>query len=210
MNPGIKRPYSKILRKYNIENFEDYVFQYQDFFCNDIVKEPGLTFEYYDLKRCFPNAKFVIIVREPKDNIRSILDRLKIPGNLENLIVNDWPELKKSPAWQINLDSCWLDYCSKSYIDSLAYRWKLSSDTYLKNKNDFILFKYEDFLANKKDSIEKLSYKLSLPVKNDITSYVDKQYQPKGNKINNYKKFYGDNLKYIEEHCIENSKKLGY
>ena len=52
------------------------------YFSTDIIKEPDLTFHYEALLNYFPKAKFVFVIRDPRDNIRSILNRLKISGNL--------------------------------------------------------------------------------------------------------------------------------
>ena len=50
-----------------------------------IVKEASLTFLYPQLAARFPGARFVFVVREPLANLKSVLDRLGLPGDLERL-----------------------------------------------------------------------------------------------------------------------------
>ncbi|NEP45581.1 MAG: hypothetical protein F6K35_42755, partial [Okeania sp. SIO2H7] len=54
-------------------------------FSRDIVKEPNLTLLDRELAEYFPNSDFVFVIRDPRDNIRSILNRLQLPGNLTKL-----------------------------------------------------------------------------------------------------------------------------
>ena len=50
----------------------------QKFFSSSLVKDPNFTFFMDQLRGTFPLAKFVFIVRDPRDNIRSMLNRLAI------------------------------------------------------------------------------------------------------------------------------------
>ena len=207
---AISRPGSKILRKYGVEGFDDFVYRYRKEFSRKIVKEPGLTFDYEGLKEYFPKARFVMIMREPKDNIRSILNRLKVPGHLKWLAPEDWPELKKSPAWRINLDSSWLGHWPESYVDSLAYRWRLSAETYFNQPEAFTLIRYEDFLDDKKATVEGLARTLGFEVVVDIAGDVDKQYQPKGRRVTDYDEYFGENIPWIRKQCNDWAERLGY
>lgn len=207
---AIRHPGSKILRKYGVEGFDDFIYRYRKEFARKIVKEPGLTFDYQCLKEYFPKAHFVMIMREPKDNIRSILNRLKVPGHLKCLDPEEWPELKKSPAWRINLDSSWLGYCPESYVDSLAYRWRLSAEIYLNEPGNFTLIRYEDFLADKKGTVEGLAHALGFKVVADIAGKVDDQYQPKGKHVKDYDDYYGKNIEWIRKQCDPLAGELGY
>lgn len=207
---SIKRPGSRILRNYGVEGFDDYLYRYRREFSRRIVKEPSLTFDYEQLRLYFPNAQFVMILREPKDNIRSILNRLKLPGNLSRLNPEEWPELHRSPAWRMILDSSWLGHWPKSYVDSLAYRWRIAANAYLCSPESFVMVRYEDFLNDKKATVERLAESLSLQVVNDISGKVDNQFQPKGKRVSDYHEYYGRNLQYIQEQCSALASELGY
>lgn len=207
---AINRPGAKLLRRYGVEGFDDFVYRYRREFFRKIVKEPGLTFDYEDLKVFFPKARFVMIMREPKDNVRSILNRLKVPGNLKWLEPEEWPELKKSPAWRINFDSSWLGHWPESYVDSLAYRWRLSAEIYFSKPDEFILIKYEDFLSDKKGVVEGLARELGFDVVSDISGKVDNQYQRKGARVADYDAYFGENIACISKQCDDFAARLGY
>ena len=207
---AISRPGSKILRKYGVEGFDDFVYRYRKEFSRKIVKEPGLTFDCQGLKEHFPKARFVMIMREPKDNIRSILNRLKVPGHLKWLKPEDWPELKKSPAWRMNLDSSWLGHWPESYVDALAYRWRLSAETYFNEPEVFTLIRYEDFLEDKKTIVEGLARTLGFEVIVDVAGKVDKQYQPKGRGVTDYEEYFGENIIWVRKQCDDWAEKFGY
>ncbi|MBW4933796.1 sulfotransferase family protein [Marinobacter sp. F4206] len=207
---AINRPGAKILRRYGVEGFDDFIYRYRKEFSRKIVKEPGLTFDYECLRTYFPKARFVMIMREPKDNIRSILNRLKVPGNLKELDPEEWPELKRSPAWRINLDSSWLGHWPESYVDSLAYRWRLSAETYFSQPEAFILIRYEDFLADKKGIVEGLAQNLGFGIASDVAGKVDNQYQSKGKRVMDYEEYYGGNIACIRQQCGDFSERLGY
>src|SRR5690606_37975827 len=69
-------------RLFNRElTFRQFIVRSKDFFSKKIVKEPSFTFFYDELRREFPEATFVLIVRDPHENVRSILNRLEIPGD---------------------------------------------------------------------------------------------------------------------------------
>jgi hypothetical protein len=178
-------------------------------FSSEIIKEPHLTVFYKELKSEFQESKFVFIVRNPLDNIRSILDRLNVNGNKKNLSKSE----KKSffHSWNLLLNNHWIGGNKSQYIEVLAERWNIISNVYLQNKDDIILIKYEDFLSNKQKTLDDLAKILELEIVTDITHNLDRQYQPKGNSEIDLKEFFGEeNYKIIERLCKENMKELGY
>jgi len=179
-------------------------------FSSEIIKEPHLSVFYKELKQKYPKAKFLIIVRNPFDNIRSILDRLNIDGYKLELTKKE----KKAffHSWQLLLNNRWIGGSKKHYIDVLAERWNIITDTYYKNKEEMHLIKYEDFVHNKYASIKNIANELNLKSINDISEILDKQYQPKGKKRDiAVKDFFGEeNLSRITNICKENMQKLGY
>ncbi|MCH2556035.1 MAG: sulfotransferase [Alcanivorax sp.] len=207
---SIRHPEWKVLIQYGIGSFEEYIYKYRESFKKEIIKEPGLTFFYKELSRVFPRAKFVMIVRHPMDNIRSILNRLRVPGDLETLDIESYPLVKESPAWRINLDTRWMGYVASNYVDALAYRWKVGARTYLENKENFVLLKYEDFLINKDAYVKQLANEVGLQVNNDISAFLDKQYQSKGNSKIDTKCFFAENYQTIKRMCSKEAELLGY
>jgi hypothetical protein len=178
-------------------------------FSRAIIKEANLTVFYAELKAHFPESQCVFVVRDPRDNIRSLLNRLDIPGDAPYL---DKGHLKKVPrGWYIVIDGGWLGLQGNNYIEMLAARWNLLADVYLKNRKEMELIRYEDFLEDKADSIYWLAKRLGLAPTNDISDKVDTQYQPRGNREVNWDAFFGDeNLQRIERICGDRMRFFGY
>lgn len=207
---AIQHPEWKILLRYGIGSFEEYIYKYKKEFSREIIKEPTMTYFYDEIRAIFPNAKFVMVQRNPFDNIRSILNRLKLPGNLESVNFSDYPELANSTAWRINLDSTWLGHVPLNYIDALAFRWKLAARIYLNNQDGMLLLKYEDFIADKVSKIEGLADRLGLEKTHDVSGSVDRQYQRKGDSSIDLDEFFGDNYSIIYRMCHQEAELLGY
>lgn len=207
----IPDPSWQLIYKYQLDDFENFIFYYKNYFSREIIKEPSLTFFYSDLLQTFPNAKYVMILRNPYENIRSILNRLGIPGNRNEIEFSDWDSLKYYPTWKLALDSTWLGCQSNNYIEALAWRWCKAADVYLENTDRLIVIKYEDFLSNKMASIEGVAEKLAMDVTSDIKNHVDIQFQGKGNSTLKGIDFFGErNYKIIKDICGERSRGLGY
>jgi len=178
-------------------------------FSRDIIKEPNLTILHQELIEYFPRSKFVFVLRDPRDNIRSILDRLKLPGNLPGLKQEHWAKIP--PAWKLILDCRWLGLEGENYIELLAARWSFMADVFLKSQDKMRLICYEDFLKDKIGEITRLSQDLELKQVNDIADKVDIPFQPPGNRNVKWIEFFGhDNLACIDRICCQNMKQLGY
>ncbi len=196
---------------FKLLDFSEFIKKHRYEFSKDIIKEPSLSFYTDELIKEFPEAKFIWIVRNPHQNIRSILNRLKIPGNLKKINFDDFLELKKTPAWKVNLQSKMYGHQSSNYIEAMAFRWNYAINIYKKNKDKIILIKYEDFLSDKKQFIDSLAFNLDINLKESIDDYLNVQYQPKGNANLDLNDFFGiENYNIIKEICEENMKELGY
>lgn len=178
-------------------------------FSRDIVKEPNLTLFYKELVEYFPSSRFVFVIRDPRDNIRSILNRLKIPGNLSKLSSEYRGEM--TAAWELIVDNGWLGLKGENYIEMLAERWNLMADVFLTNQQQMIVSRYELFVKDKVAAIEWLAQDLNLPEVNDIAGKVDIQFQPRGNNNVKWGDFFGsENLSKIEDICAEKMSQLDY
>lgn len=200
------------LRKAILEKellFKDLVCMNKYYFSFDIIKDPNFIFFLEEVRACFPLSKFVFIVRDPRDNIRSILNRLKLPGNLTSLGDDHLDSIPE--AWRMIIEGMIPSIEGKNYVEKLANRWRLATDSYLQSVDQMILIRYEDFVLDKVFQINKLATTLGLEMTNDIVDYVDVQYQPRGQKNVNFADFYGsDNLEKIELACVSQMKKFGY
>lgn len=169
-------------------------------FSRDIIKEPYLTFIYPQLRRLMPDARIAFVIRDPRDNIRSILNRLEIPGNLNQLEIKPdelpraWSSFFESNLWGIEYEH---------YIDILAARWVLAANVYLECPDEMVLIRYEDFLADKTGAIRRLASSLGLNAFKDISDRIDVQFQPKGKDRGiPWETFFGkSNLRRIDDIC---------
>ncbi len=179
------------------------------YFARPIVKEPNLTFLFDQVVRIYPpSVKFVFIVRDPRDNIRSILNRLKVPGNLVNLD-SYYPNfsIHEKAIFDKNIFS----YQTDHYISQLAERWNMAADIYFRSEEDVYLVRYEDFKRDKVSFISNLALKMGFKPKFDIAAKIDIQYQPKGNHDISWLDFFGQkNLDRIINICGSGMQRVGY
>ncbi len=152
---------------------EDYVRKFSHPFSKDIIKEPNSTFFIEQLQEYFYLHKYIFILRNPLDNIRSILNRLGLPGDKQDIDLNDVP---------VNWRSMFNKTKGKDHITVLANRWvEANSQSNIIKSDACILIKYEDFLLDKERCIESIAHKIGFKPKKSIKHIMDKQFQPKGN-----------------------------
>lgn len=187
----------------------DLIVRHRRAFSRDLIKEPHLTLLYPELVRFFPEAQFVFIVRDPRDNIRSILNRLNAGGNDDHSASATLTH--PNPLWQLVLDGRPLGIGGASYVERLAERWKQCASIYLDHAPEMHLVRYEDFRDDKVGTVDRLAAALGLPRQNDISDRVDWQYQPRGDRSVPWREFFGTtNLELIEEICREQMMMLNY
>ncbi|MFI8687628.1 sulfotransferase [Rossellomorea sp. NPDC077527] len=192
-------------------SIEDLISNNKYDFSKDILKEPALTFIYSDLIKYFPNSKYIFVIRDPRENIRSILNRIKLRGDLNELSAIEKKSLKMIPnVWDQIVNGEDLGITGQNYIEILAKRWNIATNIYMDNEN-FHLVKYEDFIEDKANYIERLAIDIGLKKKFEILNKTDIQFQPPGNRSIPLEDFFGKmNLNIIENTCRENMNKLGY
>lgn len=157
---------------------EDFVRANKADFCRKIIKEPNLTLYIPELLALYPDSRCVFVVRNPVDNVRSILDRLGLSGNLDDSYREECKHI--SHAWRLTLNGSWFGLKGNGYIESLAHRWNHIVDFYRRHPETFVLIRYEDFTANKENSIRRLLRSLELTEVRSIGSIKDQQFQKKG------------------------------
>lgn len=191
------------------QSFEAFVKTHRWAFSRDVVKEPHLTFLYGPLRRRFPRARYAMVIRDPRDNVRSILNRLDIPGDREAITLEAYE--KAIPIWQEIVRSTSIGVKEAQYVAALAARWNRATDVYLTHTEQIELIRYEDFLAGKEAAIARLAWRLGLPQAGSIAEKVDVQYQPRGDRSVAWVDFFGArNLARIEDACRKRMQKLGY
>lgn len=182
-------------------SLRDFIDANRAYFSKEIIKDPDLTFIYPQLREIYPNSKTVFILRDPVSNVKSILNRLGLPGTLEVLSDEKRAELDEIfPEWFDVMDGVRFGHQDKNPVIALLRRAILSHEICCRHRNDFVVVRYEDFMADKKGYIEKLCAELGIPVSRDISNYVDVQYQPKGKSSGDLVEFFGyENMQKIRE-----------
>lgn len=189
---------------------EWYVNRYRYLFSKKIVKEPDLIFYMDQLLALFPRGRYVFLLRDPRDNIRSILNTIHLPGNAEDLTEEQLNALPGS-IWRLAMEGRLFGVQGENYIATQALRWNRILELYERYADQMILLKYETFRQNKAAEIYALAEQLGLPIKANIASRVDDQYQPKGDHSVTWLEFFGrDNLATIESICRKKMEQYGY
>lgn len=174
--PYFWNPYSSMIISGELI-IADHVKKYSYPFSKRIIKEPNTTFFIPQLKEYFNLDFYIFIIRNPFDNIRSILNRLKLSGNLEDIDI-----LQVDKNWRGLFEESQV----KDYISVLASKWlEANNQPDIINSRSCILIRYEVLRWIKKN----LSFKIGFQPVNSIAHLVDKQYQPKGNPNIDLKKF---------------------
>lgn len=163
-------------------------------FSRPIVKEPNLTFLLPPILERWPQARIVFVDRDPLQTVRSVLDRLGIPGDLEDL---DAAALGAIPdGWRIVLDSRWCerhapdgtpDRPRRHHVEELARRSLLSrriaaacADA---RPERTTVVSYESFREDKAATIERVLERLGMPMRtsrDELARHLDRPFQPPG------------------------------
>ncbi len=178
-------------------------------FAHPIVKEPNLTPFLGPLLDRFPRSRVVFIVRDPRDNLRSILQRLELPGDAEDLPAE---RIAATPgSWPLVLDGRWLGIAGDTVIEQLAGRWTHLLNVWRSSHDRVELLRYEEFMRDRRACIESLAGRLGLEVRRDIAAEVDRPFQPRGDASVGWRKFFGQrNLDRIIAGCRGGMEELGY
>jgi hypothetical protein len=178
-------------------------------FSRAIIKENHFSTMPGRVTAAFPRSPIIMVVREPRDNIRSLLNRLRVPGDLNHIPPEMWRAIPD--VWKLVLDGRWLGVDSERYIEHLALRWNLIVDHYLANQEHWVLQRYEDFQADKLGQLTSLASAVGLTPKCDISDRLQFQFQPAGHSSVDWERFYGEeNLASIEDICGSRMATLGY
>ena len=172
------------------EKFAAVAAQNADLFRAQIVKDPDFIYFFPQLKFAYPDAAHVFVTRRPEDMIRSIIGRLgltvdaleqpaaaleqQLPnqhwlavlggfevGNSGNAAQTEPPQ-QRSAAW------------------NLLQRWIECNRIYFANQNEMHIIRYEDFCQSKASTLQSLTALLGLRARHDISSSLDRQFQPSG------------------------------
>lgn len=187
--------------------FERYVRRNGIDFARRIVKEPGLTYVYDRLAARWPSARSLVVVRDPVATIRSIVERLEIPGDLDASAVD--MRRRVPQAWHAVLDNRWLGVRSEHYIDQLADRWCIAAKLALEESDRRMTIRYEDFVADKIGVLDEIAEHFELPIVAEVDAFLEVPFQPPGQR-RDPKLVFGSNLERIKRITAPLARRLGY
>lgn len=137
---------------------------------NDFVKEPCMTIAPELFHPLFSGTS-VLVIRNPLNTIRSILDRLKIDPSSQTL---DLASIH--PNWQ-RVFKC--DANVPPFIQ-LAHYWNECMDRSIWHSEGIFQIHYETFLVDPDQQIETTLRHLGMTMKTSSKSILSQQYQSKG------------------------------
>lgn len=175
----------------------------------DIVKEPNLLLLWPEYLQHFPAVRKVLVVRDPRDNLRSLLDRLGVPGDRQDLSPAD--RVANGPGWELYLSGDWLGLGERSYLEVMAWRWNLGAAFWAANRADTVLVRYEDFLADKEGVLRRTAQAVGLSPIHSVADALDRPFQPAGRGNRSWLNVFGGaNLRRIETACAAGMREFGY
>lgn len=177
-------------------------------FAKKVVKDCHMTFIVEEVMRRLPDPQTIFVVRDPRANVRSILNRVGLGGDSSTIPSDVWGSL--GPGWRLVLDGTWLNI-EGDLITQLAERWNRIADVYLHRTLPMSLVRYEDFSQDKPGVIKSLARAVGLEVVADVEPQMDRQFQPAGDREVSWLEFFGaNNLARIEELCGPRMAQFGY
>jgi hypothetical protein len=204
---GTKAPYFAQLMQGKV-SLKTFVHHNAFSFSAPIIKDGSLTFVGAPLMEHFGLTRAGFIIRDPFDNIRSILDRLKLPGHLQNL---DISTLKINRTWKSILAGEDIGLPKGHYIETLARRWLAATEFYERERQRLTLVRYDRFCADKAGTIQWLARTFNLSAHHDVTALLDHPFQRRGTPTCDWEGFFGhDNLERITQICGSTAMRLGY
>lgn len=111
-----------------------------------LLNSPQHSWRVPEIRKMFPNAKFILIVRPPEDVCAALIKRLQ-PWFLQHALSRSVPELRK-----------------EEFLENYLYMHdKLLSDLESAQENAFTIVRYEDLKADPVQEIRRIYQDLALP-----------------------------------------------
>jgi len=143
---------------------------------HDLVKENELTPATGALLEVLPRARPVFVLRHPVHNIRSILDRVDLPG-----VPLPLDEISLSASnWRSIVTGHRLGIEAPDHITALAKRWSHMTTLYRRHQDRLHRVRYEAFTADKRATIRALATRLGIEPRQEIQPLLDVSFQPRG------------------------------
>ena len=183
-------------------DFLEFVEQARHHFSRDFVKDPSFTFMLPALRARFPDARYVFVVRDPRLNIRGILNRVDVPGTVTDLDTAMTERIRRERrGWLPVLEGQGL-INERSLVSRLAHRSRIAMEIAASESGQWPVVRYEDFITDKTGTIAATLHAIGETVANDIAADADRPFQPPSRDRSEPKAFFSsENLADIETIC---------
>lgn len=135
------------------------------------LKEPCMTL-CPEMFVQFGAEKYLLVIRNPLQTARSILDRLGVPIDAETIDLDSIP-----PAWR-----GLFTHSSNSetpFIRLIEY-WRMCMENDFWSRPNAIIIQYEDFIRNPEDEVASILNRLNMTKKRPASHIINAQVQPLG------------------------------
>lgn len=126
-----------------------------------LLKAPSLTPIAPALETLLPEARFVAVVREPKDTIAAVLE---------------WRRHRDRQQGPYFWDQAWMGIESEDRIEALAQRWMFYHDC-LAQLSDPVWIVYDAFCNDKPAAIADAVRQLGIAPTKDVSELADRQFK---------------------------------
>ena len=127
-----------------------------------ISKAPQNCMRLFALQKCFPDAKFINVARDPREVISSMIVRNEKEGTFDSGIY-----IKNK-----------MKYDGLEFFDQLVWLYKEITDSiyefFIKNKNNCMTVRYEDLISNPTQNIKKIFEFVELDIPNNVSEIIPK------------------------------------
>ena len=180
-----------------------------------IIHGPKHSFRISFIKKLFPDAKFLHIVRDGRD----------VTCSLKRGMEDD--------LWSHHKPPCWQNFKNKPILEKCAWLWNetiniINKDKKIVPKNDFLEIKYEDLVREPEKTMRNVFEQFDIPfekhqkeLSEKVQDNMQDSYHSKVSEkwtVKNHKKRVGrfrenlnnDELDLVESILGQNNKKYGY
>lgn len=110
------------------------------------------------LKKVFPDARFVHLVRDPIKNIASIMDAWQSGRFVTYPFLPEW-----NAHWSLFLPPGWRSLKGRSLAEVAAYQWKIANQSIIRNldyseSGNAVMVRYEDLVSSPQQVLARICY----------------------------------------------------